>query len=825
MQYPTSKNLINRNEQREKIKSLLSKETEQTHCVLEFFGIAGLGKSRVLEIAKEECRKKELPFGVIDFLVADTSNVQYPDLDILLRICDNLDRFTDFTPGRLFIASLTRNSKGDVSQESKNIVTDNKSLTEFRRYLVESLNGRPLIMMLDSIEQCPDELFNWIGREFLAPLVAEQNIGQVTLFLAGRGPRVNESRWPVALRTATESLRLNPLEFESSLEHIGSLPTGIDYSEAARDIYALSNGHSHSTEAIVYWLGSLGIKVKEVGAQRIELARRLKDEVVRRYILSDAGDWVLSFLEVTCYFRWFTSGFVSDFIQKYRPDLGKDMPVQWYTARLVELQKQPLHLVYLGKDHYRLEPTLQKLLHVVMAILTPDEALMIHGEAADTLERELQKNVEQPSKGLASDNVASPLIVEILYHKAHLSIIVGRKMDMRGELKRMLESYFDPMDFRDLELLDFLKNTLEQDADLKELITQSVLDGLLDEIDAFCTPLPTEKKPFQLSHLTIEYIPPTEYRVSWYQANQQVVPTEKVVSVQQFELNEWRDETDETGKTAFTAYLPERSQNFVRNRAEQAILLTTNRPEVPWELLHDDNDFLCLSRPIGRRPQMLKEAKIHPERQEEGLRALVVGNPTGDLPGADEEAIVVAKALEDVGVVVDVLSKREATAKQFAKKIRNQTYDLIHFAGHAYFEPKAPHLSGLKFYDSPMPAEELGRHLNSRALVFLSACAAGMVDVTESKAGLIGEFVEGIATSVLLGGAIGCIAPMWAVEDGAARDFSIAFYKNLLAGAVIGESVRQARLSAYNKNKQADVWKAWVLYGDPLQIIQFSRSK
>lgn len=817
MNYPTTKHLINRKEQREKIERLLAQDGKGIpFAALEFFGIGGLGKSRTLEIAKQECRDKNLPFVIVDFLVTDIQNAQHPDLDILLRICDNLDRITDFTQGRLFTALLLRNGKDRGLTEDKSILTDQKNLSEFHGYLAEALQDRPFILMLDSIEHCPDELFDWLGRELLFPLIQAQKVAPIMVFLAGRGPRVVESRWPVTMKTTTESLRLDPLEFEHIREQINALPDGSSYSKAARDIYALSNGHTYSTEAIISWLNSLGVKAQDVGMQRQELARRLREEVIRKYILSDADEWVLPFLEIASYFRWFSSGLVAEFLQKYRPDeLGKDLPHQWYTARLVDLQKPPLHLVYLGKDHYRLEPTLQKLLHVVTAILNPEEARNIHSEAIVYLENELSKP--------ASRKTAPSILTEILYHKAHRVAISDEKEDIRGELARLLKGYFDPKDVQDLALLDFLKNSIEKDAELAELVTQPVLDGLADEIDTFLAPPPTPQQPFQLSHLNIEHIPPTEYRVSWYAASQAVVPTEWVVSTQRFELNEWRDETEETGKTAFTAYLPERSQKFLRTQLDWAILLTTNRPNIPWELLHDDNNFLCLSHPMGRRPAMLKEAKVPPPRKDGLLRALIVGNPTEDLPAAESEANTIAETLRSAGVEVELLLGKDATAKQFAKNIRNRPYDLIHFAGHAYFEPIKPSLSGLMFCEGPMPAEELGRHLNSRALVVLSACEAGMSKTTESKTGLVGEFIDGIATSVLLGGAIGCLAPMWDVGDGAAKTFSLSFYQHLLDGKSIGESVRQARLFVQGQKRLADAWKAWVLYGDPLQNIHFSQ--
>jgi CHAT domain-containing protein len=288
-------------------------------------------------------------------------------------------------------------------------------------------------------------------------------------------------------------------------------------------------------------------------------------------------------------------------------------------------------------------------------------------------------------------------------------------------------------------------------------------------------------------------------------------------------LSDWQDETEETGKTAFTAYLPERSQEFIRSKSDWAIQLTTNRVDIPWELLHDDHEFLCLSRPVGRRPQSLREQKVLPERKEGPLRALIVGNPNGDLPGAELEAGMIGDALRAANVEVELLLGEQATARQFARKIRNQMYDLIHFAGHAYFESKAPDMSGLMFHDNPMPAAELGRHLSSQALVFLSACEAGMAGVAGSHIGLLGEFVAGIAASILFGGAIGCVAPMWGIDDGVAKDFSISFYQNLLSGKIVGESLRQARLAVRKAGGHEDAWKAWVLYGDPTLAIDFER--
>ncbi len=814
--------MIDRKQQRQEIASLFDKLGDDPKFrLLEFYGIGGLGKSRILNAAKQECRASGLPFVAIDFLSFGNQPTQYPELDILLRICDNLEKYVDCTQARLFAASLDRESKAGGAHPARGLVAENEYLVGFRKQLAEALDHRSLILVLDSVEHCPDEIFNWLGRDFLAPIVAEQDISSVLVFLSGRGPRVTESHWTPMLKGGVKSFRLDPLEFDYSVEHIDNLPNGSGYRQAAREIYALSNGHPYSTESIVHWLNNLGVKVEEVGARRVELAKQLREGVIQKYILSDADEWVHPFLEIACYFRWFTSSYISEFISKYRPELGKNLPVQWYSARLVDLQKRPLHLVYLDRVHFRLEPTLQKLLHIVTAILDPDEACAIHSEAIKYLENELQKNGTQSQKGLSSDNVPALIIEEILYHKAHWSAIAGQVFDARVELEKLLEKYFDPKRPRDLELLDFLKSSIEQDIDLNELLTTQTVNELVEEIEVFLTPAPTPDQPFRLSHLIIDHTEPSEYWVSWYQVNQAMITREKVISTQRFLLSDWQNETMETGKTAFTAYLPDRSQQFVRTNLDCAIQLTTNRVDIPWELLHDDHEFLCLSRPVGRQPQSLKDPKTHPPRKPGPLRALIIGNPNDDLPGAEEEARVIAGELSNARVEVELFLGQQATAKLFAKKIRNEKFDLIHFAGHAYFEPRAPDISGLMFQDSPMPAAELGRHLSSCAFVFLSACEAGMASVSGSHIGMLGDFVAGIATSILCGGAIGCVAPMWAIDDGVAKDFSIFFYKHLISNQIVGESLRQARLDVRAAHGPEDAWKAWVLYGDPTLKIHF----
>lgn len=808
MTYPTSASFVDRKRQREQIAKILDQveKRETRFAALEFYGIGGLGKSRILDEAKDQCRQRKLWFAIADFLVSEKANTHPLDarLDILLRLCDQLDHYLPLVPVRGLLASLARN--GD----------HNEMIREFPARLAEIISGRPLILMLDSVEHCPDALFDWLGQEIVAPLASDERISGLVLFLAGRGQRVVESHWPRTFMRATQSFRLDPLDFAATEEHIGALPIDGRYRGAVKEIYALSNGHPYSTEALVHWLNTLGIKMDGVGAQREGLARRLYDEVIRRYILADAGEWVLPLLEIVCILRRFDPGFLSELVSRYRPELASNQPIQWYIARIVDLQRRPLNLIYIGTGElaYELEPTLRKLLHTTRVILSPDETMAIHRRSKDLYE------------GMLSGGDITTILTEVLYHTAQVSAIAGidTLQPTQDELERLLKEYFHPQRSSDLQKMNLLKDRLVHDGDLMELLGRTAVDGLIEQIDKFMQPEPASATvPSPMSHLVIEHFPPTDYRVSWYRANQAVLPTETVRSARRFTLNEWRTDARNIGETAFGAYLPERAQTALRAHRDWAIQLSTDWADIPWELMYDGMDFLCLSHAMARKPQLLKEPKEHVREQEGRLRALVIGNPTGDLPGAAAEAEAVSQVLVKAGAeVVAMIGPEQATANRFSIQIATQRYDLIHYAGHGYFDGKSPHLSGLKFQDGPFLAEEFERYLKSAAFIFLSACEAAGTKTTESIAGFRGKFIEGVAISTLVGGAIGCLGPVWEIEDGLAKDFALGFYVHLVEGKSIGEAVRQARLSV--RDRSPDFWASWVLYGDPLQGLKVQNS-
>jgi CHAT domain-containing protein len=149
--------------------------------------------------------------------------------------------------------------------------------------------------------------------------------------------------------------------------------------------------------------------------------------------------------------------------------------------------------------------------------------------------------------------------------------------------------------------------------------------------------------------------------------------------------------------------------------------------------------------------------------------ALLVANPTGDLPGAGKEADSIAKQL--VGWHITRLDGENVTRSAVLEGLSN--VGLFHYAGHAELQHSQGLASALLLAGNARV--ELGDLLAAPSvpnLVVLSACdAAGTTAHHPSLIGLAQAFVAAGARAV--------VAPVRAVSDTAAQAFFGAFYASL----------------------------------------------
>ncbi len=186
--------------------------------------------------------------------------------------------------------------------------------------------------------------------------------------------------------------------------------------------------------------------------------------------------------------------------------------------------------------------------------------------------------------------------------------------------------------------------------------------------------------------------------------------------------------------------------------------------------------------------------------------ALVIGNPTCDLPHAEDEA---RQAAEMQGV--HPLIGRQATRQAVMERLDD--VGLAHFATHAYFSPASPFDSGIVLADGVLTAREiLEAGLRVPDFLILSACQTGMAKQ------LGGDEFAGLSQVFLYAGARSLLVSLWAVNDPATAHLMTGFYRRWAAEKKDkATALREAMLTTRDAKpewKHTYYWGAFTLVGD-----------
>ncbi|MFY9620650.1 MAG: CHAT domain-containing protein [Pyrinomonadaceae bacterium] len=275
-------------------------------------------------------------------------------------------------------------------------------------------------------------------------------------------------------------------------------------------------------------------------------------------------------------------------------------------------------------------------------------------------------------------------------------------------------------------------------------------------------------------------------------------------------------ELEKTGKFAYGQLLPVSIQWQIQESRADHLRLDMDEKliDLPWELLHDGKQFLSLRYALGRRLVSDQEF-VSPHRYvqtAENTRALIVADPTSDLPAAQREGRAIATLLRDqCRMKVDEFTKNGMTKTDFVLSLKD--YDIVHFAGHALHGSGSPDESCMRFSDGELTAYEISRFLKGGvpSVVFLNACWSAE-ELPESYS----PMMRGLGRTFLYAGATAFLGYLIPVPDVSATHFAIYFYQSLAQGQTIGESLRRARIQSRDSSLPEDTtWSSAILYGDP----------
>ena len=272
--------------------------------------------------------------------------------------------------------------------------------------------------------------------------------------------------------------------------------------------------------------------------------------------------------------------------------------------------------------------------------------------------------------------------------------------------------------------------------------------------------------------------------------------------------------------------LPER----VRAQRSGYLVLRLDRwtVDLPWEITVLQDEFLSRTHLLSRQLEINAPGRPAVVRPAEGtLHVLVIGDPTGDLKAARREAEAVAARLEQLPGAEVTSLVHGVTYRDVSRELDTTRYDVLHYAGHARFDPEGHGRGGLVLADQILTPEDLSTRRYLPGVVFANACQSAETGVREDPFGG-GEQTVDLVTGLLRAGVRGFVGSMWRVDDEAAMTFADSFYGTLSSigqhdprhRKPIGAAVADARRAVIDRHGEGEpAWAGYALYGSPWLVV------
>ncbi|WP_321437311.1 CHAT domain-containing protein [uncultured Bacteroides sp.] len=176
---------------------------------------------------------------------------------------------------------------------------------------------------------------------------------------------------------------------------------------------------------------------------------------------------------------------------------------------------------------------------------------------------------------------------------------------------------------------------------------------------------------------------------------------------------------------------------------------------------------------ISYLPSLIELEKYHIVTPQEDIKKVVIiSDSTRSLEHSEKEVCLISCFFEKMHIV-------KTTNKTSIDELISlcQNADIVHFIGHAHFDPLAPENAYLDFGENErLDVNKLKLlNLNNGALVFLNACNTG-----RNTIGFDRVTSQGIVDTLLQVGASTVISTIWEVENISAMLFAHFFYKSFI---------------------------------------------
>jgi hypothetical protein len=263
------------------------------------------------------------------------------------------------------------------------------------------------------------------------------------------------------------------------------------------------------------------------------------------------------------------------------------------------------------------------------------------------------------------------------------------------------------------------------------------------------------------------------------------------------------------------------------------LVLDSTTASLPWEMAcfgprHRRSYFGTDLKLTRQFRTMLSSAPGIAPPVNKSLRFLIIADPADDdndfaLPSATEEGEAVKKLIEDFKAELGEKGELDITIEsrigayecnpvEILALILNETFDVIHYAGHGIFDEANPNRSGWVFKKNCiLSAREIFRSRQVPRLVFANACFSAVTNQKQStSAHESNKKLAGMAEAFFERGVQNYIGTGWPVVDQTATTFATAFYRRALRGAFLSDALAEAREAIM---QEGPTWGAYQHYG------------
>ncbi len=483
--YPNApRHVVHREDQWDVIDSEIRKRISEPvlpKSVIALFGTAGIGKSTFLRetlYPRIKERYSNLPLARIDFDKEYVDRRYDAELrgNILIDLIVELERASSISAEIEGLKRKWEKARSKTTGRKKLVQLENDLIKAFVEY-VSSFSSkrekRPVIFVLDSVEQADRDVIGWFQEKIQAPTT---DSGYVLWIMASRQPLDCQ---PFFLRPRYFWLPLEPFKEQQTRAQIPERP------ELVNAIQMISFGLPAATTR----LAEVILEIEQENQKTLQPTDLEETQVKERLILSledllklkhyfgqSENQYLSRALEILSPLRLFNVAVVTELLPKWLPEYFK--PATIGADALYEIQKMvQTRLVSWDRSRrgYVFEEPLRQIVALVLMYRQPEKYIAIQHWAADRY-REWAKNVE--AKRL-------DYIVEALYHKLNV-LLLEKNENVTDHLLSILEPMVEGVRGRD-EVVE-LKEQLKSDREFKNLLNPGDMEKLLLPLNNLSNP-------------------------------------------------------------------------------------------------------------------------------------------------------------------------------------------------------------------------------------------------------------------------------------------------------------------------------------------------